>query len=73
MCLQRSDPLLNIVHYQHIDCLVEVDEIVERIIAYSIRILHLEEPCTDIEHPTLREMLFHIHTHGIDEMRLSTT
>ena len=72
LCFQCSDPLLNIVHHQHINCLVEVDEVVEGIIAYGIGILHLEEPRTDIEHPALRKVLFHIHPHGIDEMRLST-
>ena len=41
--LRRSGPLLNVIHNQHVDALVEVDEVVRRVLAHSISELHLEK------------------------------
>ena len=71
-CPLGCSPLLNIVHDQHIDGLVEIDEVVHRILTAGIGKLHLEQTCTDIQHPLLRIEFLYPYSDGIDEMRLST-
>lgn len=41
-CLRLTSPLLDIIHNQHIDRLIEVDEIIARIMEHGIGILGLE-------------------------------
>lgn len=40
--LRLTSPLLDIIHNQHIDRLIEVDEIIARIMEHGIGILGLE-------------------------------
>ena len=71
--LGRVHPLLDIIDDQHIDALVEVNEVVGGIVTHGVGVLHLKETCRDIEHPLLRIGLLTAHTNGIDQMRLSAT
>ena len=71
--LGLSCPLLNIIHYQHVYCLIEVDEIVGGVVKHRLYILVLEEACADIQHSLLGISLLGQHTDGIDKMRLATT
>ena len=45
---RRGSPLLNIIDYQHVDGLVEVDEVVGRVATYGVGELHLEQARRDI-------------------------
>ena len=71
--LLSGGPLLHIIDNQHIDGLIEVDEVVDRILSTGIGKLHLEQTGTDIEHAFLRIHLLAAHTDGVDEVRLATT
>ena len=70
--LRRVSPLLNVIDNQHIDGLIEVDEVVGGVLAHGVSELHLEETRTDIEHTLLRIGLLATHTDGIDEVSLTT-
>ena len=65
-------PLLHIVNYQHINALVEVDEIVDGILPAGIGKLHLEEAGRHIQHALMVIHLLATHTNGIDQMGLTT-
>jgi hypothetical protein len=72
-CLWRVHPLLDIIHYQQIDALIEVDEIVRGILTYRIGELHLEQSCTYIEYTFLWISLAALKSDGIDEVGFTTT
>ena len=67
-----SHPLLYIIDNEHVDGLVEVDEIIEGVESHGIGVLHLEKPSTDIQHSLLGIEFLYPYTNGIDEMSLST-
>ena len=69
--LDGRHPLLDIIHDQDVDSLIEVDEIVGRIVPHRVGVLHLKEARGDIEHTLLRIELLGSHTDGIDEVGLS--
>lgn len=46
-------PFLNIIHDEHVYRLIEVDEVVHLVGLNGIRILHLKQSCTDIQHSLL--------------------
>ena len=69
---RRRGPLLNIVNYQHINGLIEIDEVVGSVTTHGIGKLHLKETCRHIEHTLLGIHLLTTHTDGIDEMCLAT-
>ena len=71
--LRRRSPLLNIIHNEQVDGLVEIDEVVHRVLPHSIRILHLKQASGHIEHAVLGIHLLTTHANGIDEMGLTTT
>ncbi len=70
--LLSSSPLLYVVNNQHIDGLIEIDEVVDRVLSTGIGKLHLEQAGTDIEYALLRIHLLATHTDGVDEVRLAT-
>ena len=72
-CLRLTSPLLDIIHNQHINRLIEVDEIIARIMEHGISILGLEKTGTHIEHTLLRIHLLRFQTDGIHQMRLTAT
>ena len=57
LSLLSSHPLLNIIDYQHIDGLIEIDEVVGGIMQNRTGILHLEQARTDIEHTLIENSL----------------
>ena len=71
--LRLACPILHIIHDEHIDRLVEIDEIIARIMQHRIGILCLEEAGTDIEHTLLRIHLLGFQTDGIHQVSLSAT
>ena len=71
LCL--SCPILHIIHNQNIDRLIEVDEVVARIMQHRIRILCLEQSGTDIQHALLRIQLLGSQADGVHQMGLSAT
>ena len=68
--LGRRD-FLNIVDNQDIDGLIEVDEIVLRVLAHRLRVLRLEHVRRNKQHAHLRVQLLGAHADGIGEVRLS--
>src|SRR3712207_465583 len=72
LCLCCGCPLLNIINYQHIYRLIEVDKIVDFILKNSVCVLHLKKASTDIQHPHLWIQLLCMHTNRIDQMCFST-
>ena len=72
-CLGRVHPLLDVINNQHINRLVEVDEIIGRVMTHGIRELHLEQSCRDIKHPFLGIGLLATYTDSVDQMGLTTT
>ncbi len=73
LSLLSSHPLLNIIDYQHIDGLIEIDEVVGGIMQHRTRILHLEQARTDIEHTLIGIQLLGTYADSIDEVGLSTS
>ena len=71
--LLGSSPLLYIIDDQHVDCLIEIDEVVNRILATGIRELHLKQTCRNVEYTLLRIGLLTTQTDGIDEMSLTAS
>ena len=43
-----GSPLLNIIHDEHVDALIEVDEVVDSLLQQRVGELHLEEARTHI-------------------------
>ena len=72
-CLGRVHPLLNIVDNEQIDTLIEVDEVISRILTYRISELNLEQTGADIEHTLLWIGLATLQSDGIDEVGFTTT
>ena len=72
-CLGGVHPLLNVVDDQHIDALVEVDEVVCRVMTHGVGELHLEQTGRDIENALLGIGLLATNTNGVDEVGLATT
>ena len=73
LCLLCRYPLLYVVHYQHVDGLIEVDEVVHGVVSHGIGVLHLEESGTDIQHSLLRIELLGAHSDGVDEVRFAAS
>ena len=71
LCLRRVDPFLDVVDDEHVDRLIEGDEVVEVVLNDRIGELHLKETRTDIQHTLLRIEVLGVYADGIDEMRFS--
>ena len=67
----HADHLLDIIQDQHIDILIEMQEIVGRILSHRIRKLHTEQVRRDIKDTLLRMQLTDARTNRIAEVRLS--
>ena len=61
-------PLLDIIHDEHIDALIEIDEVVDSFLQLGVGELHLEETGADIEHSLLGIEFLASHADGIDEV-----
>ena len=77
-CILSSDfsftcKLLNIVNDKHIDTLVEIDEVIDKISTNSIDILHLEDVACDIQNSLFRQQLKYLKTDSLCQMRLAHT
>ena len=72
LCLRRVDPFLDVINDEHVDRLVERNEIIEMILNDSIGELHLEKTGADIQHALLGIEMLGVNTDGIDQMGLST-
>ena len=66
-------PLLYIVDDEHVNGLVEIDKVIDCILAAGICKLHLEQACRYIEHTLARIHFLTTHANGINQMRLATT
>ena len=44
LCLVGTNPLLYVVNDKYVDGLIEVDEIIHRVLTDGIGVLHLEQP-----------------------------
>ena len=71
-CLGRIHPLLDIIYDQHIDALVEVDEVVGRVMTHRVGKLHLEQAGRDVKDAFLGIGLLAAHTDSIHKMGLAT-
>ena len=71
--LLGSSPLLYVIDNQHVDRLIEIDEVVNRVLTTGICELHLKQTCRNVEHTFLRIGLLTAQTDGIDEMSLTTS
>ena len=71
--LLGSCPFLHIINNQHINGLVEVDEVIHRVLTTGISKLNLEQTSTHIKHALLWIHLFHTYAYGIDQMGLTTS
>ena len=63
-CCRR--PLLYVVHYQHVNGLIEVYEVVGSVVAHGIGKLNLKKTCTDIKNSLFRIYLLTFHTDSVD-------
>lgn len=70
--LRRVDPFLDVVDNEHVDRLIERNEIIEMVLDDGIGELHLEEAGADIQHTLLRIEVLGMYADGIDQMGLST-
>ena len=70
--LRCSSPFLYIIYYQHINRLIEVNEVIGSILAYRIGVLYLEQSCRDIQHTLLRIKLLCSQSDSIHKVSLST-
>ena len=66
-------PFLHIVDDEHVDGLIEMDEVVDGILAAGITELHLEEAGRHVQHALLRVHLLTLQSDGIHQMRLSAS
>ena len=73
LCAGRRQPFLNVIHDEHVDGLVEIDEVVHLIGLHGIGILHLEQARADIQHSLLWVEALAFDTDGIDQVGLSTS
>ena len=71
--LRSRYPFLNIIDDEHIDGLIEMDEIVDGTLPCCIDELYLEKSCTDVKHSTMRIELLDSHSDGINQMRFPTS
>ena len=69
--LWRVHPFLYIINYQHVYRLIEIDEVVGRVMTHRVGELHLEQAGRHIQHPLLVIGLLAAHTDGIDQMSLT--
>ena len=53
LCLVGTNPLLYVVNDKYVDGLIEVDEIIHRVLTDGIGVLHLEQPRAYIQHTHL--------------------
>ena len=65
-------PLLNIINNQHVDALIEVDEVVGRVMTHRVGKLHLEQAGRDVKDAFLGIGLLTAHTDSIHKMGLAT-
>ena len=73
LCLGSRHPLLHVIHYQHIDSLIEMDEIVDAVLHLCTGVLHLKQSGADIQHAFLRVQLLGAYTDRIDQVCLSAS
>lgn len=72
-CPRRSSPLLYVIDDEHVDGLVEIDEIVGRVATHGISVLHLEEACRYIEYALLWIGLLALYADSIDKVGLAAS
>ena len=65
-------PLLYVVDDEHVDGLVEEDEVVDGLAHHGIGVLYLKESCAHVEHALLGVFVAHVYADGIDEVGFST-
>ena len=70
--LRGCHPLLNVIDYQHVDGLVELDEVIDGILPHRIGVLHLEQTCRDIQHTLLRVQFLTAYADGVNQVSLAT-
>ena len=66
-----AHPFLNVIDDEHVDALIEVDEIIKSVLSRGVAVLHVEQPRTDVEHAFLRIELHDAVADGVGEVRLS--
>ena len=66
-------PLLNIIDNQHVNGLIEQDEVVDSVAPYGVGVLYFEEPCTYLKHPFLWICLLDMHANSVDEVRFTAS
>ena len=71
LCFGCCNPFLYVVDDKHVDCLIEVYEVVCCVVQHGAGVLHLEEACRDVEYALLGEELLGAEANGIEEMCFS--
>ena len=73
LCLLHTNKLLNIVNDEHINALIEIDKVVNRILAHRVSILHLKEVCRYIQHALLGVEFLDFQANSIRQVSLTHT
>ena len=69
--LRYPRKFLYVVNDEHVNGLVEVDEVIDRIVAHRVGILHLKQMGGHVEHPLIRIQFFDFGADGVHQMRLA--
>ena len=66
-------PLLDIIHDEHVDALIEIDEVVDSFLQQGVGELHLEETGAHIEYSLMGIKFLAPHADGIDKVGLAAS
>ena len=65
-------PLLYVIHNKKIYRLIELNEVVQRVLQDGTRVLHLKKARTHVEHPLLGVKLLGMEPDSVDKVSFST-
>ena len=68
-----AQEVLDVVHYEDVDSLIESDEVHDAVAFHGIHILRLEFVSGDIQHLQVLETLFDVNADGLGDMRFAQT
>ena len=73
LCSGFSRKFLNVVNQKYIYRLIEIEEIILRVVPYRVGVLNLESICRNVEHSFARVHLFCHNSDGIGKVSFSYT
>lgn len=72
LCLCETCKLLNIINNEHINALVEVYEVISRIVSYRVCVLNLKQMSRYVQYPFFGVKFFDFCSDSIGQMSLPT-